>query len=131
MHLELLARATPAVQFHVATVLPAFVLGTWLLLASRKGSPAHRAIGALYLLLMSLTALSTLFVHEIRPGGYSPIHLLIPLTLYGVIGGLRAIRRGDVRAHRRAMLGLYVGALLIAGVLTLLPGRLMYRVLFG
>jgi uncharacterized membrane protein len=29
------------------------------------------------------------------------------------------------------MLGLFSGALIIAGIFTLLPGRIMYRVVFG
>jgi uncharacterized membrane protein len=39
--------------------------------------------------------------------------------------------RHDVNSHRRAMLGLFFGALVIAGVFTLLPGRIMHAVLFG
>jgi uncharacterized membrane protein len=40
-------------------------------------------------------------------------------------------RQHDVRKHRRAMLGLFVGALVIAGVFTFLPGRIMHAVVFG
>jgi uncharacterized membrane protein len=42
-----------------------------------------------------------------------------------------AIRRGDVRQHGKSMRGVYVGGLLIAGLFTLAPGRILYRVLFG
>ena len=41
------------------------------------------------------------------------------------------VRRGNIRGHRMAMLGLYIGGLLIAGGLTLLPGRVLHRVVFG
>ena len=41
------------------------------------------------------------------------------------------IRRKDVKGHRRAMLGVYFGGLIIAGALTFYPGRLMYRLFFG
>ena len=37
----------------------------------------------------------------------------------------------DVRRHQRAMIGLFAGALVIAGVFTFLPGRIMHAVLFG
>jgi uncharacterized membrane protein len=134
MTLEPLLTAPLAVQLHVATVLPAFVLGTWQLFASRKGSPTHRVVGAVYLLLMTVTSVAALFVHQINPQGWmgwSPIHLLVPLTLYGVVGALYAVRRHNIAAHRRAMIGTYVGALLIAGGLTLLPGRIMHAVVFG
>ena len=36
---------------HLATVVPAFAIGTWLLVR-RKGSPSHRALGRVYLVLM-------------------------------------------------------------------------------
>ena len=45
--------------------------------------------------------------------------------------GITSMRRGNIKGHRNAMLGLYFGAILIAGGLTLLPGRLLHRVLFG
>jgi uncharacterized membrane protein len=134
MTLEPLLAAPLAVQIHVATVVPAFALGTWQLAASRKGSPAHRAVGFVYLALMAVTSFAALFVHQINPQGWmgwSPIHLLVPLTLFGVIGALYYVRRHNIRAHRLAMIGTYVGALLIAGSLTLLPGRIMHAVLLG
>jgi uncharacterized membrane protein len=54
----------------------------------------------------------------------------VPLTLFGVVGALYA-RRHNIRAHRQSMLGVYIGGLLIAGSLTLLPGRIMHTVFFG
>ena len=36
---------------HLATVVPAFAIGTWLLVR-RKGTPSHRALGRVYLVLM-------------------------------------------------------------------------------
>ena len=135
MTLEPLLRAPLAVQIHVATVLPAFVLGTWQIFISRKGAPLHRAIGYIYLTLMTVTAITTLFVHQIMPKspfyGLSPIHLLIPLVFFGVIGALRGAWTHNIRMHKTAMISLYIGALLIAGSLTLLPGRIMHAVVFG
>ncbi len=131
MNLALIAEAPLAIKVHLATVLPAFAIGTWQIFLSRKGSPAHRALGFLYLSLMSVTAITTFFIRSIGAGNLSPVHLFIPLTLYGVFGALWNIRRGNIRGHRNAMLGLYWGGLLIAGTLTVLPGRLLYRVFFG
>jgi uncharacterized membrane protein len=42
-----------------------------------------------------------------------------------------AAHRHEVAWHRRAMIGLFVGALLIAGLFTLVPGRIMHAVVFG
>ncbi len=132
MTLAPLLAASPAVLLHLATVLPAAGIGAWLILASRKGAIWHRRMGYLFVALMAATTASALFVREIDPAGApSWIHLLIPLTLFGLVGGLVAARRHDVRRHKAAMLGLYLGALVIAGAFTLLPGRLLHRVLFG
>jgi uncharacterized membrane protein len=131
MNLAPLAHAPLAIQVHLATVLPAFVIGTWLIFFSRKGAPRHRALGASYLVLMSVTAVAALFIHSINPGGLSLIHLFVPLTLVSVAGALWNVRRGNIRGHRNAMIGLYFGGIVIAGAFTLLPGRLMHRIFFG
>ena len=124
-----------AVKLHLVTVVPAFLIGTWLIFVSRKGTPVHRTFGAVYLVLMTVTAITTLFVHQLMPGspffGLSPVHLLVPLTLFAVISALWAVRRHDIAGHRRAMLILYVGGMLIAGGLTFLPGRILHRVFFS
>lgn len=135
MTLEPLLSASPAIRIHVATVVPAFFLGTWQIFFSRKGSPAHRLTGYLYLALMTITAITSLFIHQVMPNGpfrgFSPIHLFVPVTLLGVVGALYFARRGDITRHKRAMIGTYIGAILIAGIFTLLPGRIMHAVLFG
>jgi uncharacterized membrane protein len=135
MSLEPLLHAPLAVQIHVATVVPAFVLGTYQIFLSRKGAPFHRVIGYIYLVLMTITAISTLFIHALMPngpfGGFSPIHLLVGLVLFGVAGALRGAWMHNIPMHRRAMLGVYIGGILIAGTLTFLPGRIMHAVVFG
>ena len=96
-------------------MLPAFAIGTWQIFVSTKGAPVHRTLGYVYLALMSVTAVSTLFVHEVSPNspffGFSPIHLFVPLTLFGVVGALRGAWIHNIRMHRGAMIGLYVGGL--------------------
>jgi uncharacterized membrane protein len=131
MDIALLWQAPLAVKLHLLTVLPAFAIGTWLIFFSTKGAPRHRLLGAIYLGLMTVTAITTFFIRSINAGQLSPIHLFIPLTLYGVFGALWNARRGNIAGHRNAMFGLYFGGLLIAGGLTLLPGRLLHHVFFG
>jgi uncharacterized membrane protein len=131
MNLGLVAQAPLAVKIHLATVVPAFFIGTWLIFFSTKGARVHRGLGVLYLALMSITAVTTLFIHIINPGHLSLIHLFVPLTLVGVTATIIALKRGNIARHKRSMIGLYVGALLIAGAFTFLPGRLMYSVFFG
>ena len=135
MTLAPLLHAPLAVQIHVVTVVPAFFLGTWQIFFSRKGAPFHRALGYLYLGLMTVTSIAALFVHQLMPHGpffgFSPIHLLVPLTLFGVVGALRGAWTHNIAQHRYSMLGVYIGGLLIAGSLALMPGRIMHAVVFG
>jgi uncharacterized membrane protein len=135
MTLDPLLRAPLPVQIHVATVVPAFLIGSYLIFISRKGARHHRVLGYIYLILMTITAIAALFVHAIMPHspffGLSPIHLFVPLTLFGVVGALHGAWSHNVRQHRNAMLGVYIGGLLIAGTLAFLPGRIMHAVTFG
>ncbi|MFZ2028683.1 MAG: DUF2306 domain-containing protein [Vitreimonas sp.] len=128
-----IANAPLPIKIHLATVLPAFALGTYLIFFSRKGAPHHRALGYLYLTLMSVTAITALFIHEVNPNGFmgfSPIHLFVPLTFFGVVGAISGARTHNVKRHRGSMIGLYIGGLLIAGSLAFMPGRVMHRVIF-
>ena len=135
MTLEPLLHASPAILLHVATVVPAALIGTYLIFVSRKGALVHRSLGYIYLSLMTITAITTLWIHSLMPNrpffGFSPVHLLIPLTLLGVYGAFRAARAHDVSRHRRAMLSVYFGGILLAGGLTFLPGRIMHAIVFG
>ncbi len=63
--------------------------------------------------------------------GFTPIHLFVVLVLYVLPMGQWAIYRGDRVRHGRRMGGLFIGALVIAGAFTLLPGRFMAHMLFG
>ena len=135
MTLEPLLNAPLAVQIHVATVVPAFVIGTYQICFSRKGERFHRALGYMYLGLMTITAIAALFVHQLMPHspffGLSPVHIFVVVTLFGVIGALRGAWTHNIGLHRRAMLGVYIGGILIAGTLAFLPGRIMHAVTVG
>lgn len=132
MSLQPLFDAPLIIQFHAFSAIAAFVLGG-LILWRNKGTRLHRLLGRLWVLLMVMVALSALFIHETRLiGPFSPIHLLVPLTLIGLGRAIWHIRvRRDVQAHQATMKALYLGALLLAGTFTFLPGRLMHKVLFG
>ena len=69
---------TPLVYAHLATVLPAFVIGTYMMF-SRKGSKPHRLMGKIYMALMMTTAVIALFIKaEVGPqlfGHFGFIHL--------------------------------------------------------
>ncbi|ADZ92696.1 DUF2306 domain-containing protein [Marinomonas mediterranea] len=118
---------------HLATVLPAFVIGT-ILLVNRKGTPRHKLMGKCYMLLMVITASITL----VMPAHVGPrlldhfgfIHLFSLLVFYHVPNAIVAIRKGNVARHKSSMLGLYIGGLIIAGSFAFMPGRLLHTWLF-
>jgi uncharacterized membrane protein len=138
MDLQPLLSAPAPVILHFATVAPAFVLGTWLLFASEKGSPRHRLVGKIYLCLMSATAIAAVFIRSfsnlaLEIGGFrfGLLHLFVLLTAWSVWTALRSARAGNIGAHQGAMRGLYFGGLIFAGLLAFLPGRIMHRMFFG
>lgn len=130
MTLEPLVSAPLAVQIHVATVLPAAVLGA-VLLARRKGTPAHRFFGKIWLVLMVATSFSTFFIHGLRTfGDFSPIHLLSVYVIAGSVLAIRSARRRDLSAHRAHVAGMYFGGIVVAGLFTLVPRRVMGAMIF-
>ena len=128
MTVEPLVHAPLAVQAHVATVIPAFLLGAWLLVFSRKGSRWHRVFGAVFLSLMVTTAIIALFIHRRMPGspvlGLSPTHLFVPFVLFATWRALDGALKGNIKQHHRWVVGMFVGALVINGVnnVFFLPG---------
>jgi len=131
MTLAPLLAASPAIQMHAFAALAAFALGA-VQLTAPKGTIPHRLFGWLWAGLMLTVVLSSFFIHEIRLWGpWSPIHLLSIFTLVMLPMAVWRARRHDVRRHQRAMVGLFAGSLVIAGLFTFLPGRIMHAVLFG
>ena len=131
MSLAPLLDAAPAIPVHAFAAMAAFVLGL-VQFSAPKGTLPHRALGWIWVLLMLGVALSSFWIHEIRlVGPWSPIHLLSILVLVTVPLGVWRAHRHQIAAHRRAMTSLFFGALVIAGVFTLMPGRIMHAVVFG
>jgi uncharacterized membrane protein len=131
MNLAPLLAAPAVIQVHAFAALSAFALGA-VQLAAPKGTIPHRAVGWLWAGLMLVLVLSSFFIHTIRLWGpFSPIHLLSIFTLAMLPLAVWRARQRDVRKHQRAMLGLFLGALVIAGIFTFLPGRIMHAVVFG
>jgi uncharacterized membrane protein len=130
MTFEPLLHAPIAIQIHVAAVVPAAVLGAYLLLRP-KGTPIHRLLGKIWLCLMVITALSSFFIHKINMFyGFSPIHLISIYVLFGCWGAIANARRHNIEAHKRIIRGLYFGGIVGAGAFTFLPGRIMNEVAF-
>jgi uncharacterized membrane protein len=131
MTLAPLLHAPSVIQVHAFAAMTAFAVGV-VQLSAPKGTIPHRLIGWSWAALMLIVAISSFFIHQIRSWGpWSPIHLLSILVLVTLPLAVLHARRHDVRRHRTAMLMLFTGALVIAGVFTFLPGRIMHAVAFG
>jgi uncharacterized membrane protein len=120
---------TPVIAIHLTAALGALVIGPVALWA-RKGATQrprlHRAFGYAWVTLMLATALSALFIRDFKLpnlAGYTPIHLLIPVVLFGLFGAFWFLARKNMAGHRKAMQSLYFSACIGAGAFTLLPGR--------
>ena len=101
-------------------------------LAAPKGTLPHRTLGWIWAVLMAVVAGGSFLIHEIKLwGDWSPIHVLSIFTLVMLVVGVTAARAHDVRRPRTAMIGIFAGGLVIAGVFTFLPGRIMHAVVFG
>lgn len=123
----------PLVYAHLATVLPSFVIGTYMMF-SRKGSPLHRALGKAYMLLMFATAIITLFLPaKLGPtmlGHFGFIHIFSLVVLALVPRAYVTAKTHQVRSHAGAMIGVYIGGILVAGSFALAPGRMLHTWLF-
>jgi uncharacterized membrane protein len=126
-----LLSASTAIQFHAFAAMTAFGLGV-VQLAAPKGTLPHRTIGWIWVALMIVVSVSAFFIHQIRLWGpWSPIHLLAIFTLFVLPIAVWHAHRHEVLKHRNRMVALFVGALVIAGVFTFLPGRIMHAVVLG
>ena len=131
MNLVPLLDAAPAIPVHAFAAMGAFALGI-VQFTAPKGTLPHRTIGWTWVLLMVLVAVSSFWIHQIRlVGPWSPIHLLSIFVLVMVPLGVWRAHRHRIADHRRIMISVFSGGLVIAGLLTMLPGRIMHAVVFG
>jgi uncharacterized membrane protein len=87
------------------------------------------------MMLMLGTAFITLFMSA---GGGARIlghfgfnHLFVIPVAFFIPRAYFAARRGDIKTHKGSVIGVYVGALLIAGAVAIFtPGRLLHGWLF-
>ena len=130
LNFEPLLTAPLQIQMHVAGALTAFSIGL-VLLCAPKGFGFHKSLGWSWVAAMTLTAISSFFITGMFENAYSPIHALSAWTLLGLPFGIAAIRRRNLKKHRDTMTGMFVGAMVIAGLFSFLPGRLMWDLFVG
>lgn len=111
---------TPLIAIHMAAALAALAVGPlalWARRAGRQRPRLHRFVGHAWVTLMLASAVSALFIRDTNLpniAGFTPIHLLVPLTLAGLGASFWYLARGDIAAHRRTMQRLWVDWLGIA-----------------
>lgn len=124
-----LLEAAPVVQVHVLGALTAFGVGV-ILLRGVKGSGLHRKLGYTWVAAMGVTAISSFFITGLNGNNFSLIHGISAWTVIAVPMAVAAARRRNIRKHAKGMTNAFVGGLLVAGLFTFLPGRLLWTIFF-
>ena len=122
--------ASGMIKAHVGGAIAAFGIGA-VLLAGVKGTGVHRMLGYAWVAAMAVTAISSFFIVGLNGNSYSLIHGLSAWTVIALPMGVAAARRRDIKAHRKAMTGMFTGGLIVAGLFSFLPGRLLWVTFFA
>jgi len=115
---------TVASALHLVAVVPALAIGA-IQLATKKGARPHKALGWIWVAAMLIATLSSFWIMELRKGaGFSVIHLLSAWVLIAMTMAIWSIRRGNLRMHRRFMVGTML-SVLAAGLGAFTQGRFL------
>ena len=129
--MTLLFNETQPIPLHAIMAMIAIILGG-IQLSMKKGVPIHKLLGRIWVGLMLIVAISSLFIHEIKLWGvYSPIHLLSLWTIFILGVGIYYVRVGNIKRHIQIMIATFFFALILTGFFTLMPGRVMHQILIG
>ncbi|MDG1530519.1 MAG: DUF2306 domain-containing protein [Paracoccaceae bacterium] len=130
MNFTALTNASLAIHIHLAAVALAITL-TIAIFYLRKGTSLHKLCGRIWVAGMAMTALSSFWIST---GGFlfgfSFIHLISVYVLVQLFRAIRAAKLGRIFEHKYAMLSIVWGGLVVAGFLSFLPGRIMFRLFF-
>ena len=129
--MDILLSQSQPIPLHAIAAMVAIILGG-IQLSMKKGGKTHKLLGRIWVGLMLIVSVSSFFIHEIKLWGlFSPIHLLSIWTIFSVGLAIYFVRVGNIKRHKQVMVSLYVFALIVTGLFTLLPGRVMNQVIFG
>ena len=129
--MDVLFNQPQPIPLHAIAAIVAIIIGA-VQLCIKKGGFIHKILGRLWIGLMLLVSFSSFFIHKIELWGrYSPIHLLSLWTIFSVGLAIYYARVGNIKRHKQVMVALYGFALILTGVFTLLPCRVMHQVIFG
>lgn len=114
---------TLLIAVHAIGASLALLLGAVNLTRKRKGDRQHRIIGRVWVVSMYWTVLSSFFIRELNPGGFSWIHGLSVFTFVTLTIGLWAAVTGRIETHRGFMRGSYFGTVGAFVGATVVPQR--------
>ena len=112
------------VWLHLGTVILAMVL-TPVMLLRQRGDRWHRWLGRIWVAALFLTALASMNLRQINHGQFSVIHILSLWTMFQAPMAMIHARSGRIDKHRSSVRGLVIGGLVIAGLFTFTPDRLL------
>ncbi|MGI9338469.1 MAG: DUF2306 domain-containing protein [Gammaproteobacteria bacterium] len=116
------------IEVHIITALLALILGA-MQFATQKGTRRHRFIGRAWFAAMAVVCATSLGIYEVNDGKPSWIHILTAIVIYSMAVAIIAVRRGDIRRHRRALIGCYAGLIIAALFALVIPGRYIPQLL--
>ncbi|CUH75394.1 hypothetical protein TRM7557_00366 [Tritonibacter multivorans] len=122
---------SPIVQVHSVAGLAALALTPTVLWRQRRDR-LHKVSGYIWVAALAVLALSSFGISGIGTFGWlSPLHGLAVLTLGTLVVAIRAVVRGDLVTHERAMRNLATFGMGLPMVLNFLPGRTFSKAVFG
>jgi uncharacterized membrane protein len=127
---------TPLIAVHMSAALTAVVLGPfalWSRMGLKQRPRLHRALGYAWVTCMIAAALTAIFIRDFNLpniAGYTPIHLLIPITFFSLYRAFVYVLQGNIKGHRKTMQTLYISACVVAGGFTLLPTRYLGKLIW-
>ena len=128
---------TPLIAVHMSAALTAVALGPfalWARLGRTTRPRLHRALGYAWVTCMIAAALTAVFIRDFdlpNIAGYTPIHLLIPITIFSLYRAFVYLFQGNIQGHRKTMQWLYFNACVVAGAFTLLPTRYLGKLIWA
>lgn len=131
MTFEPILNAPIYILIHASAAMIALLIGPFVILRNRRDR-LHKIGGYIWVVVMACAAISSFWILEFRLiGPFSPIHGLSIYVLWSLYRGVSYAIARNIEAHRQTFRALYLQWLVLAGLFTLLPGRIFNLMLFG
>lgn len=129
--MDFLLSQTFPIPVHAIVAMAAIIIGG-LQLSLKKGTSLHKFMGRIWVILMLVVSFTSFFIHKLNLWGkYSPIHLLSIWVIICVVLGVYFARTGNIKRHKSFMVWTYWLALVLTGLFTFYPDRVMNIIFFG